>query len=408
MVAVASRRFGTLRELVIDGLEVEQVWVQIGLANDFMSPFLDKSVAKACTGEINFCLLEQGNEYEESDRLEQEEEVDGEGKVRNVDFFDAGEMERFVKQAESRQGDEDDELNLFGGGAAHEESVYNYDDFFGQEQAAADDEFDFVGLSVFENRGKEIARQVETIEQKLVEDKHWALGGEVTKIMRPENSLLDSFLDFDHVAQGTPVLTEEHTQRIETIVRKRALEGTFDDVVRRIEGVKKWAPGTRAELQFGKNEKGLGEVFEEAYVKATAESLEQVARPEHGEAHSLFRDLCLALDALTNDHYRPSAPSAEDLTVRSKDVAAVALEEVAPIGASGAVLLAPEEMAGKLESQRKRPRTKKRQLERERQPNSSGGKQFAKSANFFRNLQEGEKVRRAKPSAQADAAKYKL
>jgi U3 small nucleolar RNA-associated protein MPP10 len=407
---------------VIDGLDAEQVWVQLGLANDSLSAFLAKSVARACVANVDFELPEAKplDEDDDDDSLsgdvlegEDEEEREGEeGSQQEPDFFNAGEMERFVQDAEARQGagdeEEEDDLDLLDG-EGNEEGTYRYDDFFGENgEEVVEDEFDFVEPSKLEVRGKELAQQVATLEENLIKDKHWALGGEVTKAMRPENSLLDSFVDFDHVAQGVPVLTEEHTQRIEALVRKRTLEGTFDDVVRRTEDAKKWVAGTRTELQFGKSDKGLGQVFEEAYLKATADSLEENAKPEHAEAHRLFRDLCASLDALTNDHYRPSAPVAQELIVKSKDVAAVVLEEVAPIGVSGAVLLAPEEMAGRLEARKKRQKTKKREPEKAKLTNS-GGKEYAKSTNFFRNLQEGEQVRRReKPAKESDAAKYKL
>ncbi len=57
-----------------------------------------------------------------------------------------------------------------------------------------------------------------------MEERHWALKGEVSKTDRPESSLLESYLDFDHVAQAAPLLTEQHTGKVQALIKRRVLE----------------------------------------------------------------------------------------------------------------------------------------------------------------------------------------
>ncbi len=223
----------------------------------------------------------------------------------------------------------------------------------------------------------------------------------------------------------------------------------------------------KVELEFTRSDKGLGQVFEEAFLAATAAERDgDDAPPEQKEARRLFADLCSALDALTSGHYRPSAPEPRAISVRSKDVAAVALEEVAPIGASGAQLLAPEEIGGRPshmlqsaaelehEDRQKQRRQRKEAAKRQREEKESqmraraaadpafaarmqaakeaklaskgkeseagggtkAGKQFTQSTTFFRNLQESmladpekkqSKTKKAK-TKESSAAKFKL
>lgn len=66
--------------------------------------------------------------------------------------------------------------------------------------------------------------QIRSLEDQNLEDKHWALKGEVSKADRPESSLLESYLDFDHVAQAAPLLTEQHTAKVEALIKRRVLE----------------------------------------------------------------------------------------------------------------------------------------------------------------------------------------
>ena len=445
---LAPKKAGPLEKITVEGVDSEQIWAQLQLMAEPLGAFLGKSVSKALTANVEFPegeeseeVKEDDDDVEEEDDYYDEEDEEGEiddndneeeneesggggGKKTDVDFFDMDQMERFVQEAEreaqkggdaaNEEGDDEEEdLGLFEADEANDEAgEYGYEEFFGgpgdgddDEEEEGENEFDFVEqgqdadndgdpelLSVFEKRAKEVANQIRTIEQQLVEEKHWALRGEVTKKDRPESSLLESYVDFDQVTQGVPLLTEEHTARVEETIRKRVLEGTFDDVFKRrdTEGAARRSK-PKVQLEFQKSEKGLGQVFEEAYLKATAEPGEdEQVPPEHREAQRLFRELCRSLDALTNDHYRPSAPAVKEISVKSKDVAAIALEEVAPVGVSGARLLAPEELGG-----RSKNVEAKSEKELEHDDRKRHRKQRKEGAKKKKTIQEQEKKARA-------------
>jgi U3 small nucleolar RNA-associated protein MPP10 len=371
--------FPFFTRLVVENLEADQIWAELGYMNEPLGQFLQKTVKRAARSEVRFKEEEYGSELEESRSSEygepadsdmeeeEEEEEEDEGSLGpdqsgTPDFFDMDEMEKFVEAAEKMQmediqGDEEVmDLIEEAVGSDDEAGKVRYGDFFNDEEAGEDsgDEFDFVQpreqdpslLSAVDVRAKKMKTQIEEIEDDLVADSHWALKGEVTKKDRPQSSLLESYLDFDQVTQGVPILTEEHTTRIEEVIKKRVLEGTFDEVLRKTENpVTHYKP--KVQLEFSKNRKGLGEIFEEAYLKATSSHLDDDTPAEQKEAHRLFAELCRSLDSLTNGHYRPSAPKVKDVSVQSKNVAAITLEEVAPVGVSGSRVLAPEELGGR-------------------------------------------------------------
>ncbi len=145
-------------------------------------------------------------------------------------------------------------------------------------------------------------------------------------------------------------------------------QGSFDDVLRKTRAeATRFKP--RVQLDFKRSAKGLGDVMEDAYMRAIGAAdptNEDDLTPEQKTAQKLFVELCRSLDgaslllfsvsfssltrshaALTNHHYRPSAPKVREIFATSKNVPAISLEEVAPVGVSGARLLAPEEIGGR-------------------------------------------------------------
>ena len=303
-------------------------------------------------------LLTSNSEEEESDEM-------GDRKV--PDFFDAAEMERFVQDAEEN-GEDDEVAELIMGGDELDGDIgeIGYDDFFAEnpnamegeideEEEVDNDEFDFVESgagqrSAIELRGDRIVKEIENREQSLVEPAAWGLQGEVTKTERPAESLLESYVDFDQVMSAAPRPDAILNAEIESKIQSRILEGTWDNITRRRESTRAPAPRVRAQLNHAQSEKGLGELFEQAYLRAVDleglnDASESLSAPQK-KAQLLFASLCRSLDSLTNERFRPSAPKPKDATVRSNKTAAVLLEEVAPLGRGTTTsALAPEELA---------------------------------------------------------------
>ena len=74
---------------------------------------------------------------------------------------------------------------------------------------------------------------------------------------------------------------------------------------------------------------GLGEVYEEEFVRARAGNVvEDKDEKTRAEARLVLRSLFAKLDALSHFHFAPK-PVVKDMTVQ-KEVPALAMEEVAP------------------------------------------------------------------------------
>lgn len=88
----------------------------------------------------------------------------------------------------------------------------------------SEDEGDEVALSTHEKRQRELAEQIAELEQQAIGPKDWTLMGEASSRARPENSLLEENLDFEHVAKAIPVITEESVATLEELIKKRILD----------------------------------------------------------------------------------------------------------------------------------------------------------------------------------------
>lgn len=79
-------------------------------------------------------------------------------------------------------------------------------------------------MSTHERRQRELAEQIAQLESEAIGPKDWTLLGEATARARPENSLLEEDLDFEHVAKSVPQITEESVATLEELIKKRILD----------------------------------------------------------------------------------------------------------------------------------------------------------------------------------------
>ncbi|XP_031277187.1 U3 small nucleolar ribonucleoprotein protein MPP10 isoform X2 [Pistacia vera] len=348
---------------------------------------------------------EDEDEGSESEEEEMEEEEKGKGGIED-DFLKINELQEYLEEDEAREygikkdsdnkkkkggrkvldEDEDDddeedeedeeELGLFDDEEdekADELENARYEDFFGgkrkkvpqkksttidesEEDSDLDDEQDDDkamenqkndNLSTHEKQLKKLQSEIEKMEKANLDPKTWTMQGEVTAAQRPKNSALEVDLDFQHNVRPAPVITEEFTASLEEIIKKRILEGQFDDV-QKAPSLPTKAPRELKELDENKSKKGLAEIYEEEYVQKTnpAAAPLSFSDEQKKEASMLFKKLCLKLDALSHFHFTPK-PVIDDMSIQA-NVPALAMEEIAPIAVSDAAMLAPEEVfAGK-------------------------------------------------------------
>ncbi|XP_067871277.1 U3 small nucleolar ribonucleoprotein protein MPP10 isoform X2 [Heterodontus francisci] len=228
--------------------------------------------------------------------------------------------------------------------------------------------------SAFEKRQNKLNAQIQQLEKSALEQKPWQLLGEVSAQKRPENSLLEEDLLFDHAVRKAPVITEETTLQLEDVIIQRIKDQAWDDVVRKEKPKEEiFEYKKRLTLDHQKSKLSLAEMYEQEYVKQTQKS-EVEENLQHTEIQKMMDSLFLQLDALSNLQFTPNPPVPEVKVV--SNLPSISMEEVAPVNVSDATLLAPEEVqeksrAGDLQgdtektaTDKKRERRKKKKLKR--------------------------------------------
>ncbi|NXY18013.1 MPP10 protein, partial [Atrichornis clamosus] len=225
--------------------------------------------------------------------------------------------------------------------------------------------------SSFEKRQEKMSKKIKSLEEALLEEKPWQLKGEVTGQKRPENSLLEETVLFDHAVRMAPVITEETTFQLEDIIKQRILDEAWDDVVPKEKPKEEaFEYKKRITLDHEKSKLSLAEIYEQEYMKLHQQKTEEEENPEHKEIQEMMDSLFQKLDALCNFHFTPKPPVPEVKIV--SNLPAISMEEVAPVAVSDAALLAPEEIkeknkAGDVKTDaEKTPTDKKREQRRKK------------------------------------------
>jgi len=260
-------------------------------------------------------------------------------------------------------------------------------------------------LSAYQKRIEKLHKQILEVEEQLVAEKPWVLRGEITSKERPVNSLLEVVLDFEHTAKPAPIVTEETTSSIEDIIKKRIKESSWDDVIRKKKFEAKIKD--RVELPSEKSKIGLGEVYEKEYIKQVtgiSEEAEKLTDQQTKILH-LYKKICWHLDRLGHFHYAPKP----DLEVKkTKNIAAIQMEEKLPISFSEVKTLAPEEVYAKSRAEikgdgeltqedRKRKRqTHKNVNKRTKEQKEQDKKNYVKNQILTSNLQNSRLITTSK------------
>ncbi|XP_045456516.1 U3 small nucleolar ribonucleoprotein protein MPP10, partial [Melitaea cinxia] len=234
--------------------------------------------------------------------------------------------------------------------------------------------------SEFELRQQRLKQQISKLEEKTLKEAPWQLKGEIDATKRPQNSLLEEVLDFDLTTRPPPTITEQTTVTLEGLIMQRIKDKAWDDVIRKEKPVDDQLLFKKPEvLDQSKSKQSLAQIYEAEYLKqkqALSGEVEEEKEPEsHTEIRNAMSKLFAKLDALCHYHYTPKAPQAEVKIV--SNTPAISMEEVAPIAASEATLLAPEEIKKKnkgdlmskeerTQTDKNRERRKKKKLQRKK------------------------------------------
>jgi U3 small nucleolar RNA-associated protein MPP10 len=232
--------------------------------------------------------------------------------------------------------------------AVHRELFSDDEDEKDEEKANAD-------RSTHERRQAALLEEIRQLEAENVAKRKWTLTGEARAADRPMNSLLEEDLDFERAGKPVPVITQEVTEDIEAMIKRRILGQEFDEVLRRrpdeaLSG-HLGRRGVLEEVQDTKSKKGLAEIYEEEHLKRTdanyQDEVDEQLKTEHREIEAAWKDLVGKLDSLASWNYRPR-PVEMSIQVRS-DAPVVSMEDARPSGVGGTELattshLAPQEV----------------------------------------------------------------
>ncbi|KAI9493554.1 U3 small nucleolar ribonucleoprotein complex, subunit Mpp10 [Zychaea mexicana] len=328
---------------------------------EFFLPANKKRTSAKPIKQVKFALDGGDDDEEGESRLDDEEDLEGLDKDEPLgDDDDDDDDEELIDQDEEDEEDKDE---------------HSARDLFAADEEEEEEEDE---SSVHQKRLDRIKAQIEQFEQENIDAKHWTLRGEATAKSRPVNSLLEEDLEFDHSAKPVPVITQETTNALEDIIKKRILDNQFDDVERKQDPtLRPFLPSKRVNISDERSKRSLAELYEDDFVKQktgdTTNEKDEALKQEHEEITSMFDSLCHKLDALSNFHFTPKAPKAE-VTIVS-DAPAISMEEVTPVNVSEATLLAPEEVYEKKQGdvksksemsqdERKRAHAQKRKMKR--------------------------------------------
>jgi len=154
--------------------------------------------------------------------------------------------------------------------------------------------------SKFELEQEKTRKLIEKLEDQNVSEKPWQLLGEVTADKRPENSLLEEYLQYDFVSKPPPNITEEVTKSIEDIIKQRIKEKIWDDVQRKVKPDQKpFEYKKRIELDSNKSKLGLAKIYEQEYLKKQENEVGKEESKEEKEVKKLLKILFVQLNALS-------------------------------------------------------------------------------------------------------------
>ncbi|CAF2741219.1 unnamed protein product [Rotaria sp. Silwood2] len=213
-----------------------------------------------------------------------------------------------------------------------------------EENEDEDEDIDFENKSEFEKQQIQLKRQIKSIEKDMLSTKPWQLTGEIDGHKRPENSLLEEYLQYDRTTRLPPVITTETTDSLEDLIKQRIRDKVFDDVERKKKPHENEAQTYKKEilLEHEKSKMSLAQVYEQEYMQKQTNDKTEKKDERHENIRQIMQYLFIDLDALSNFRFTPKPPVPEVTVINN--LPTILVEEVVPTTVNDSTLLAPEEV----------------------------------------------------------------
>jgi U3 small nucleolar RNA-associated protein MPP10 len=200
-------------------------------------------------------------------------------------------------------------------------------------------------LSTFEKQQRELQRQIAELEAESIAEKKWTMKGEVSGKQRESDTLLEEEVEFDRTAKPVPVITQETTETIEEIIKRRIINQEFDEIQKRIiSELNNFKSSKKVQVSEEKSTKSLAELYEDEYANKNGdeEKINEELKNAHDEISSLFKDITYQLDSLYSSHFVPK-PKEKLLDVRV-ETSTISMEDAQPLTMAASNTLAPQEV----------------------------------------------------------------
>ena len=163
-------------------------------------------------------LLGEGEGEEDEEDEEFDEEMMAEMRADTETMQQMYGVGNYDKDDGFGEQDEDERKHIENEDFLDDEEEVEIDSLDGDDDMAPKD-----GLTPFQQRQNKLTKKIKNIEDERLKPTHWSLAGETMQSARPENALLEEFLEFDHTQNARPLVTEEVTKSLEERLKRRIL-----------------------------------------------------------------------------------------------------------------------------------------------------------------------------------------